>query len=53
MGTCRKDAVFHRTEVKGDNEFNDYKQEEHFCPSLCNISEVVVEEKEEDGDFNE
>ncbi len=53
MGGGLKDAVSHGTKVKSDDKLNDYKQEEHFCPCPCKVSESMVKENEEEGDFNQ
>ena len=52
MRTCFEYTEYKGTAVKGDNKLYNYKQEEYFCPSMCNISEFVKEEKVEEGDFN-
>ena len=47
-----EDAVSHRTEIQGNDELNDDKEEEGLCPGMSDIIELVVEEKEEEGDLD-
>jgi len=52
VGRRLKDAVSHRPEVEGDDQFYDDKKEERLCPRMVDIRKFMIEEIVEEGDLD-
>jgi hypothetical protein len=52
MRRCLEDAVTHGAEIKGNDQLDEDEQEENLCPCITDVPEVMIEEKEEEANFN-